>query len=147
MRLCYLTPFLFIFLQKTPYFAKNTWSQHRIEDVAVFLLLMSLKWLCNPGNLSTTHGFTPTGQHGKRYEKIFFTFDFHILPWQRHIGARIIPCHCISIKRILIAIGIETISKIVGLRYREKDPKWRSYRHILLQTRTRIMTINQHYSV
>ena len=30
--------------------------------------------------------------------KIFFTFDFHILPQQRHIGDRIIPCHCISIK-------------------------------------------------
>ena len=32
---------------------KNTWSFHRIEDVAVFLLLMSLKWLHNQGNLST----------------------------------------------------------------------------------------------
>ena len=127
---------------------KNIWSQHRIEDVAVFLLLMSLKWLRNPGNLSTAqHGFTPTGQRGKWYEKIFFTFDFYSLPWQRHIGARIIPCHCISIKRILIAIGFETVSKIIELRYREEDPKWRSYRHILLQTRTRIMTINQHDSV
>ena len=33
--------------------------------------------------------------------KIFLTFDFHILPWQRHIGARITPCRCISIKKIL----------------------------------------------
>ena len=36
------------------------------------------------------YGFTMTGQRGKLYEKIFFTFDFHILPWRRHIGARII---------------------------------------------------------
>ena len=33
------------------------------------------------------------------YVKIFFTFDFHIFPEQRHSGARIIPCHCISIKK------------------------------------------------
>ena len=34
------------------------------------------------------------------------------------------------------------VSKIVGLR--SKDPKWRSYQYILLQTRPHIMTINQH---
>ena len=28
--------------------------------------------------------------------KIFFAFDFHILPLQRHIGARIVPCRCIK---------------------------------------------------
>ena len=33
--------------------------------------------------------------------KVFFTFYFHIFPEQRHIGARIIPCLCISIKKIL----------------------------------------------
>ena len=61
---------------------------------------MSLKWLHNQGNLSTAwYGFAPTGQRGKWYEKIFFAFDFHSLLWQRHIGARIIPCHCISITR------------------------------------------------
>ena len=33
--------------------------------------------------------------------KIFLTFDFYILLKQRHIGARIIPCRCISRKKIL----------------------------------------------
>ena len=42
---------------------------------------------------------TPTGQHG--IWKIFYTFYFHISPLQRHIGARIIPCRRISIKKIL----------------------------------------------
>ena len=42
---------------------------------------------------------TPTGQRGIR--KILFAFDFPILPWQRYIGVRIIPCRCISIKKIL----------------------------------------------
>ena len=42
---------------------------------------------------------TPAGQHG--IWKIFFTFGFHILPKQRHIGARIIPCRWISIKKIV----------------------------------------------
>ena len=34
--------------------------------------------------------------------KKFFTFDFHILPWQWHIGARIIPCRCIKKKIPLV---------------------------------------------
>ena len=56
--------------------------------------------LSDQGNLSTAwYVFAPTGQRGKWYEKIFFAFDFHSLLWQRHIGARIIPCHCISITR------------------------------------------------
>ena len=29
-------------------------------------------------------------------QKIFFTFDFHILPEQRHMGGRIFPCRCSS---------------------------------------------------
>ena len=37
-------------------------------------------------------------QRGK-WLKTFFTFDFHILLLQRHTDARIIPCHCISIKK------------------------------------------------
>ena len=41
---------------------------------------------------------------GNDMKKIFLLFDFHILPQQRHIGAKIIPCHCISIKKILHAI-------------------------------------------
>ena len=32
------------------------------------------------------YDLTPTGQRGKLYEKIFFTFDFHILPEHRRIG-------------------------------------------------------------
>ena len=51
-----------------------------------FLLLKSLKWLRNQGNLSTTwYGFTTTGQRGKWYEKKN-TFDFHILPANRDIS-------------------------------------------------------------
>ena len=39
-------------------------------------------------------------------------------------------------------LWIETISKIGG--FLEEDPKWRSYRYILLQTKTHIMMIIQH---
>ena len=41
------------------------------------------------------HSYRPTRE---MIWKLFFTFDFHILPWQRHMGDRIIPCRCISIK-------------------------------------------------
>ena len=58
------------------------------------------------------------------YEKIFFTFDFHILPYQRYIDARIIPCRCIS------------MNCWIALK-----------RYILLQTRSHIVTISQHNSV
>ena len=44
------------------------------------------------------YDLTPTGKRGKLYEKIFFTFDFHILPEQRRIGDKNFPCRCISIK-------------------------------------------------
>ena len=44
------------------------------------------------------YDLNPTGQRGKLYEKIFFTFDFHILPEHRRIGDKIFPCRCISIK-------------------------------------------------
>ena len=49
--------------------------------------------------------------------KIFFTFHFHILHQQRHIGARIISC-CISIKKDSPCWPRQskTVSKIVGLR-------------------------------
>ena len=44
------------------------------------------------GNLSTTrYDLTPTGQRGKLYEKIFFTFDFHILPEHRRIVIKFFP--------------------------------------------------------
>ena len=45
----------------------------------------------------------------------------------------------------MLTQAIKTVSKIIGLQW--KDPKWRPYRYILSQTRTHIMTINQHYSV
>ena len=82
--------------------------------------------------------------------KIFFTFYFHILPEQRHIGARIIPCRCIKKTPSLTHLAvywqwIETASKIVGLW--ENNLKWCSYWYILLQTKTRIMTMTQHDSV
>ena len=61
------------------------------------VLLTGLKWLRS--NLSTTrYDLTPTGQRGKLYEKIFFTFDFHILPEHRRISENFFPCRCISIK-------------------------------------------------
>ena len=66
------------------------------------------------------YGFTTTGQRGKLYEKIFFTFDFRILPYWGQIGARVISSPYISIKRILNAVGvdtfipIETVSKMVN---------------------------------
>ena len=56
------------------------------------------QWLRNqetPGSTAWFH--TPTDQCG--IWKIFATFDFHISPQQRHIGARGIPCHCISIEK------------------------------------------------
>ena len=47
---------------------------------------------CAVSNLSTTrYELTPTGQRGKLCEKIFFTFDFHILPEHRRIGDKIFP--------------------------------------------------------
>ena len=46
----------------------------------------------------TRYDLTPTGQRGKLYEKMFFTFDFHILPEHRPIGDKIFPCRCISIE-------------------------------------------------
>ena len=61
------------------------------------VLLTGLKWLRS--NLSITwYDLTPTGQRGKLYEKIFFKFDFHILPEHRRIGDKNFPCRCISIK-------------------------------------------------
>ena len=60
--------------------------------------------------LSTTrYDLTPTGQRGKLYEKIFFTFDFHILPEHRRIGDKIFPCRCISIKKtaIIHEVGVD----------------------------------------
>ena len=54
-------------------------SKHRIGDVAILLLLMILKWMCNQGNFSTTwYGFITTGQRRKFYEiyysPLIFTF-------------------------------------------------------------------------
>ena len=63
-------------------------------------------------------------------KKIFFTFDFHILPEHRRIGGRIFHCRRISTKTAIILWGrcycwpnllrIETVSK----------SKSRSYVHI-----------------
>ena len=63
-------------------------------------LCAGMWWLPNQGTPCSTAWFdTQTGQRG--IWKIVSTFSYHILPWQRHIGARIIPCHCITIKKIL----------------------------------------------
>ena len=113
IRLCYLMSFIFISLpvtQNTILYG-NTWSKHRIGDVAVFFCW----WvLCDCAIRETwvPHGMASLQQAnvGNDMKKIFFTFDFHILPQQGHISARIIPCHCISIKRILNAVGIDTFT-------------------------------------
>ena len=49
-----------------------------------------LKWL-HSNSSTTRYDLTPTGQRGKLYEKIFFTFDFHILPEHRRIGYKFFP--------------------------------------------------------
>ena len=71
------------------------------------VLLTDLKWLRN--NLSTTwYDLTPTGKRGKLYEKIFFTFDFHISPEHRRLGGKIFPCRCSSIKTAIIhEVGVD----------------------------------------
>ena len=44
-------------------------------------------------------------------KKIFFTFDFHILPEHRRIGGKIFPGHCISIKTAIIhEVGVDTFT-------------------------------------
>ena len=88
MRLCYLTPFLFQYLHKTPYYREIL--DRNIESEMYFYC-----WWVSPVSDCTIR--ETSDQCGKWYEKTFFTFDFHILPQQRHTGARIIPCRCISI--------------------------------------------------
>ena len=90
MRLCYLTPFLFKYLHKTPYYREIL--DRNIESEMYFYC-----WWVSP--VSDCAIRETSDQHGKWYEKTFFTFDFHILPKQRHTDARIIPCRCISIKK------------------------------------------------
>ena len=51
--------------------------------------------------LGVPRGLTPLRQANVGYEKYSLHLIFHILPEQRHIGARIISCRCISIKKIL----------------------------------------------
>ena len=46
-----------------------------------------VKWLRNYGTWSMWHHYTWQGNMGNHMKKIFFTFDFHILPEQRHIGS------------------------------------------------------------
>ena len=91
--------------------------------------------------------------HCRMIWKIFLTCEFsHFTLTEPH------RCHNYSLslyfnkKKIFrvdpftyLLARIETVSKIVGLW--SKDPKWRPYRYILLQSRTHIMPINQHYCV
>ena len=109
---------------------------YRIAVWSIFIsvLLTGLKRLRS--NLSTTrYDLTPTGQRGKLYEKILFTFDFHILPEHRCIGDKIFPCRCISIKKrrssiamrsvLTHLLGIETVSELLDC-----GRKSRNYVHI-----------------
>ena len=100
--------FSMTFPDKLPFFQVNI-KFHDFSSQG--LNFMTFPGLCEPclsdctvtwvprSNLSTTrYDLTPTGQRGKLYEKIFFTFDFHILPEHRRIGDKFFPCRCISIK-------------------------------------------------
>ena len=89
MRLCYLTPSLFKYLHKTPYYREML--DRNIESEMYFYC-----WWVSP--VSDCAIRETSDQRGK-WLKTFFTFDFHILLLQRHTDARIIPCHCISIKK------------------------------------------------
>ena len=82
---CYLTPSLFKYLHKTPYYREML--DRNIESE---ISLMSLLSDCAIRETSDQHG---------KWLKTFFTFDFHILLLQRHTDARSIPCRCISIKK------------------------------------------------
>ena len=90
MRLCYLTPSLFKYLHKTPYYREML--DRNIESEMYFYC-----WWVSP--VSDCAIRETSDQRGKWWLKTFFTFDFHILLLQRHTDARIIPCHCISIKK------------------------------------------------
>ena len=58
------------------------------------------KWLRNQQETPrSTHVDLNCGRPTWDIKKILFTFDFHILLWHKHIGARIISC-CISTKKI-----------------------------------------------
>ena len=144
MRLCYLTPSLFKYLHKTPYYREMLDRNIKSE-----ISLMSL-----PGNWVSDCAIRETSDQRGKWLKTFFTFDFHILLLQRHTDARIIPCRCISVKKDFqwgpcwepTLPATETVSAnwIVVERFKMSQ---RSHRYIFLQTRTHIMTINQHNSV
>ena len=57
----------------------------------------------------TWYDYTPPG-HGKWYEKIFITSDFHILPKQSHIGAGNIPFRCISSKTAFQSVCVDPLT-------------------------------------
>ena len=62
--------------------------------------LKGLKWLRNYGTWTTClHSNRPMWE---MIWKIFFSFDFHILREHRRIGGRIFPCHCISVKTLIL---------------------------------------------
>ena len=103
MRLCYLTPSLFKYLHKTPYYREIL--DRNIESEMYFYCWWVSPVSDCPGDCAIRE---TSDQCGKWYEKTFFTFDFHILPLQRHTDARIIPCRCISIKkRIFNEVRVE----------------------------------------
>ena len=91
MRLCYLTPFLFIIFTLNTILYRNTWSKHRVGDVAVLLLLMTLKWLRNQRNFEYHvvwfHLFTTTGQRGKLliiWKNILYLWFSHFTLTETH---------------------------------------------------------------
>ena len=91
MRLCYLTPSLFKYLHKTPYYREIL--DRSIESEMYFYCWWVSPVSDCPGDCAIRE---TSDQRGIWYEKTFFTFDFHILPLQSHTNARIIPCRRIS---------------------------------------------------
>ena len=78
-------------------------TKHWYQICVLWLSMMSLPprlWDLVSDCTIRKHEYHVVWLHSNRpdwhwYEKIFFTFDFHILPQQIHTRARIIPCRCI----------------------------------------------------
>ena len=85
-------------------------------------------WVCMIMKTSVPCGMTSLRHWrqtnvGNDVKKTWFTFDCHILPYQGHIGARIIPCRCIVIKKkIFNEVRVDPyyrqpiLSLLIGLR-------------------------------
>ena len=87
---------------------------------------------------------TPTGQHGKWYEKysLHLIFTFYL---NRDTSVLELFPVVVFKRKHPVLTHLPTMNR-TRLGLWQKDPKWCWYWYISLQTRTRIMTINQHNS-